>query len=100
MAEKGNGIFLATHSPEFVDLAEPHEIFRLHRVDGKTSVRQIPAAESFDFQKAKRKIRRMGNDEMLFANHVILTEGQDDHGVTQAFFRRRASTLTCIARQS
>ena len=51
---------------------------------GKTLTRQIPADETFDFQQAKQKIRRLGNEEMLFANHAILAEGRDDQGVTQA----------------
>lgn len=89
MAEKGNQIVLATHAPEFVDLAEPHEIVRLHKIAGKTVLRQVPAGETFDFQKAKQKIRRMGNEEMLFANHAILTEGQDDQGVTKALLQAK-----------
>lgn len=89
MAEKGNQIVLATHAPEFVDLAEPHEIVRLHKVAGQTLTRQIPSGEAFEFQKAKQKIRRLGNEDLLFANHAILTEGQDDQGVTEAVIQAR-----------
>jgi predicted ATP-dependent endonuclease of OLD family len=69
-----------------VDLAEPHEIVRLHKAAGKTLARQVPSVQTFDFQKAKQKIRRMGNEEMLFANHAILTEGKSDQGVVKALF--------------
>ena len=78
-----------THSPEFVDLAEPYEIVRLHKISGKTSSRQVPATQTFDFQKAKAKIRRMGNEEMLFANHAVLTEGKTDQAVIRVLFEKK-----------
>lgn len=89
MAEAGNQIVLTTHSPEFVDLAEPYEIVRLHKTSGETSSRQVPATQTFDFQKAKAKIRRMGNEEMLFANHAVLTEGKTDQTVTRVLFEKK-----------
>jgi Overcoming lysogenization defect protein-like, TOPRIM domain len=41
-----------------------------------------------DFTRVKQKISRMGNQEVVFANYAILTEGQDDQGVVQELLTR------------
>jgi predicted ATP-dependent endonuclease of OLD family len=35
----------------------------------------------------------MGNEEMLFAAHAILTEGQDDHGVIRELLRLKGTDI-------
>ncbi len=90
LAKSGNQIVFTTHAPELVDLSEPLEIVRLHKKsNGFTTVRTVQAATSFDFTKAKRKLRRLGNEELLFANHALLTEGQDDQAVLQRLVEMR-----------
>jgi len=82
IAEKGNQVIFTTHASAFVDLERPYEIVRLHKTrEGATTPRQVAPSLKFDFQKTKRKVRRMGNEELVFANHAVLTEGQDDQGV-------------------
>jgi putative ATP-dependent endonuclease of OLD family len=89
MAEKGHQIIYVTHDPEFVDLAQPHEIIRLHRTTGNpTHAKQVGAASQFNFPRMEQRVRRMGNSEIVFAQHAILTEGQDDQGVIEELLAR------------
>lgn len=90
LAEKGHQVIYTTHSPEFIDLAEPQEIIRLHRKLGDPTVaKQVSKTTELDFKRVKQKLRRMGNEEVVFANHAILTEGQDDKGVIEELLVRK-----------
>lgn len=90
LTEKGHQVVYTTHSPEFVDLGKPHEIIRLHRMPGSSTIaKQVAASTKLDFKRVKQKIRRMGNEEVVFANHAVLTEGQDDQGVIEELFARK-----------
>jgi|Deesub1362A_J573_1020465.scaffolds.fasta_scaffold00027_174 predicted ATP-dependent endonuclease of OLD family len=90
LAERGHQIIYTTHSPEFIDLAEPHEIVRLHRKPGDSTIsKQVAVSTKLDFRRVKQKLRRMGNEEVVFANHAILTEGQDDKGIIEELLVRR-----------
>jgi len=89
LAEDGNQVVFTTHSPEFVDLGCPHEIIRLHRsFDPQTVPRQVSSTTALDFRHLKQKVYRMGNEEVVFANHAILTEGQDDQGIIHELLLR------------
>lgn len=88
IAENGNQVIFTTHASTFVDLERPYEIVRLHKSpEGATTRRQIAPDVKFDFQKTKRKLRRMGNEELVFASYAVLVEGQDDQGVLEALLR-------------
>ena len=90
LAEKGHQIVYVTHDPEFVDLGNPREIVRLHRESGKpTFAKQVKADSTFNFPRMQQKVRRMGNAEVVFAQHAILTEGQDDQGILEELLVRR-----------
>ncbi len=82
LADAGNTVIYTTHSPEFVDIAKPHAIVRLKLdADGKSEVHQIREDSSFDFARAKGKVARLGNNDLPFSRHAVLTEGQDDQGI-------------------
>ncbi len=90
LAERGHQVIYTTHSPQFVDLAEAHEIIRLHRRLGESTVAdQIAETTHLDFRRVKRKIAYLGNEELAFANYAILTEGQDDQAVLQELLARK-----------
>lgn len=90
LAEKGHQVAYVTHDPEFVDLANPQEIVRLHRQSGKPTVaQQVRPDSAFNFPRMRQKIRRMGNAELVFAQHAILTEGQDDQGILEELLVRK-----------
>jgi len=75
-------VILATHSASFVDLNAPHEIVRCVKEDsGETIVWQVSESLPLDWAKTGQKVRRMGNEELFFAAHVIIVEGQDDQAV-------------------
>jgi len=86
----GHQVVYTTHSPEFVELARPQEIIRLHRQPGQlTAARQVSHTTTLDFGRMQQKLRRMGNEEIAFANHAILTEGQDDQAVIEELLWRK-----------
>jgi predicted ATP-dependent endonuclease of OLD family len=90
LGEKGHQIVYVTHDPEFVDLAKPHDIVRLHRHAGKPTVaKQVKAGSAFNFPRMQQKVRRMGNTEIVFAQHAILTEGQDDQRILEELLVRK-----------
>lgn len=90
LGEKGHQIVYVTHDPEFVDLGKPYEIVRLHRQAGKpTAAKQVKAGSAFNFSRMQQKVRRMGNAEIVFAQHAILTEGQDDQGILEELLLRK-----------
>lgn len=90
LAEKGHQVIYTTHAPQFVDLAEPREVVRLHRQSGcPTITKQVSGSTELNFERVKQKVKRMGNEEIVFANHAILTEGQDDKGVIEELLIRK-----------
>lgn len=96
LGEKGHQIVYVTHDPEFVDLGNPHEIVRVHREPGRpTTSKQLKASSTFNFPRMQQKVRRMGNTEVAFAQHAVLTEGQDDQGVIEELFCRKGVNLNC-----
>jgi predicted ATP-dependent endonuclease of OLD family len=107
LSAMGHQIIYTTHSTEMVDLSEPHEIVRLHRIlGGKTVINQVQKSSLFDFEYMHTKIRRLGNEELLFSSHVILTEGQDDQVIIYELFHKkginpdahRISIIACDSR--
>jgi predicted ATP-dependent endonuclease of OLD family len=90
LAKKGHQVVFTTHSPEFADLSEPYEVIRVTLGSGEeTCVHQVTSSVALDFEKAKRKLRRLGNEELLFASHVFLTEGQDDQALVEWLLEER-----------
>jgi predicted ATPase len=89
VAAQGHQVIFATHSPEFVNLARAHEIVRLGKdIGGSSSARQIAGTTSFGFTSIKRKLQRLGNEELFFSSHAILTEGIDDQSVVGLLFQK------------
>jgi predicted ATPase len=90
VSEQGHQIVFTTHSTEFIDLARPRGIVKVgKRSTGSTDVRQVPAKTSISFANVRRKLRRLGNEEIVFAAHAFLTEGQDDQGVFEMVFQKK-----------
>lgn len=81
LAQKGNLVIFATHSEEFVDINQYKSIVRLTKPSICTEVHQVDVDQQFDFDKMRQKVKRKGNEEIFFAKHAILTEGQDDQAV-------------------
>ena len=90
VSRRGHQIVFTTHSTEFVDLARPLEIIRIGKgPTGSTDAKQVPERTTFTFEKVRRKLRRLGNQEIFFASHAFLTEGQDDQGVFEVLFQKK-----------
>lgn len=82
LATQGHQIIFTTHSAEFLDLRNPHEVVRVTKSpNGATAVTQVPPDAKFDFDQAGRKIRSSGSEELFFAQHALLLEGPDDQRV-------------------
>jgi predicted ATP-dependent endonuclease of OLD family len=78
-ADKGNQVFISTHSPEFFDALEFKSVVRVIKENsGETKCKQIsvlPAKYSLD--KAVKFIEP-NISHLVFSNYVVLVEGPDD----------------------
>jgi predicted ATP-dependent endonuclease of OLD family len=79
LAEKGNQVFLTTHSPIFVQLDQPESVALVRRTEeGGTTVRQTSKVE---LGASDRKTLRLltefdtQRNELFFARGVVLVEG-------------------------
>jgi predicted ATP-dependent endonuclease of OLD family len=90
VARLGHQIIFTTHSTDFVNLARPQEIVRVGKnTRGSTTSKQVPSTTTLSFDSVSRKLRRIGNEEIFFASHAFLTEGQDDQGVLELLFQKK-----------
>ncbi len=75
-------VIISTHSPEFLRSAPLHQMILVYKPQGSTSssVHQINP-DDFDermLQKIQKELATK-NAEMLFADHVLLVEGGEEH---------------------
>jgi predicted ATPase len=94
VSKSGHQIIFTTHATEFVDLERAYEIIRLGKDSaGSTTSKQVPEKTTFGFTSVSRKVRRLGNEELFFSAHALLTEGQDDQGVIELLCRKKGLDL-------
>jgi putative ATP-dependent endonuclease of the OLD family len=95
VSHQGHQIVFTTHSTEFVNLTRPQEIVRIGKLPaGPTVANQVPEKTAFGFAGVGRKVRRLGNEEIFFAAHGFLTEGQDDQGVFETLFHKKGIDIS------
>ncbi len=91
LSEKGNQIFLSTHSPIFVQLDRPEAIALVRRTEAEgTTVRQAPkAALAEDDRKTLRLLTEFDTqrNELFFARSVLLVEGSTERIALPLMFR-------------
>lgn len=88
LAKARTNIFYTTHSEEFVDINEYQAIVRVEKPGTLTKCFQVPPSTILDFDRMHIKVQAKGNDELLFARHVLLTEGQDDKFVFELLIEK------------
>jgi len=88
LAEAGNDVFITTHDPAFVSLTEYRTVTRVAKAEGRSSTYRCTEALDFAYERLAQKLRRGGNAEVLFAQHAILCEGQDDVAVVKVLLER------------
>lgn len=84
LAERGHDVICTTHDPALVSLTDHKTVMRMTKRGGLTTSRRCEAELGFSYEKVARKLRGKGNEEMLFAERVVLCEGQDDVAVVRA----------------
>jgi putative ATP-dependent endonuclease of the OLD family len=89
LAEGGWTVMLTTHSPNFVSFASKQSILRLTRNGEVVTARELLAAEVDGAAKFQERIDERGSHEMLFAQRVLLCEGQDDVFALRSYLERR-----------
>jgi predicted ATP-dependent endonuclease of OLD family len=91
LSEKGNQVFLSTHSPIFVQLDRPESIARVWRTEaGGTAVTQAPkSALAQDERQALRLLTEFDaqRNELFFARSVLLVEGATEKLLLPLAFR-------------
>jgi predicted ATP-dependent endonuclease of OLD family len=97
LADKGNQIVFSTHSEEFVSIRNYHSVIRVEKGNGLcTEVHQVPLPTSINFDNLHLKIQAKGNEDIFFAKHVLLTEGQDDRAVFEELLTKEG--VDCSAK--
>jgi putative ATP-dependent endonuclease of the OLD family len=89
LAEGGWTVILTTHSPNFVSFASKQSILRLTRNGEVVTARELRATEVDGAAKFQERIDERGSHEMLFAQRVLLCEGQDDVFALRSYLERR-----------
>ncbi len=90
LGDRGDQIFYATHAQEFVDLRSFREVVRVAKPTMlRTEVFQVPKGASIGFDSMHIKLRGKGNQELYFAERVLLTEGQDDRMVFELLLEKK-----------
>lgn len=97
LSSKGSSVVYSTHSEEFVSLEDYLSVIRIEKIhSGETTSHQVPKHTNLDFDKMYTKVKARGNDDVLFAQHVLLTEGQDDQIAFQELLIK--ANINCNAR--
>ncbi|HFD87264.1 MAG TPA: DUF2813 domain-containing protein, partial [Gammaproteobacteria bacterium] len=91
LADKGNQVFLTTHSPVFVQVHEPESVAVVRRTPRKgTLVRQARKVDlADDDRKALRLMTEFDSqrNEMFFARRVLFVEGNTEKVALPLVFR-------------
>ncbi|MBN2491311.1 MAG: AAA family ATPase [Planctomycetes bacterium] len=92
LSEKGNQVFLTTHSPIFVQLDRPESIalVRRNEVEGTTVKQAAKAALAEDERKALRLMTEFDaqRNELFFARSVLLVEGATEKVLLPPVFQK------------
>jgi energy-coupling factor transporter ATP-binding protein EcfA2 len=93
LAEGGWTVLATTHSPHMVSFSTPQTVVRIARVAGDVRLRALQAAEVGGAAKFQERLDERGAHEMLFAQRVVLCEGQDDTFALRNFLTEHAKDL-------
>ena len=87
-------VILSTHSPVVAGQMDPMDAVILRR-RGRTSVARVVASDKFDAEEQLRigRIVRATSSEFLFANAVLLVEGESEKGALPEFARQAGVDL-------
>lgn len=91
LAEAGWTVILTTHSPNLVSFAGKQSIVRLTRNGEDIIARELRVGEVDGAAKFQERLDERGTHEMLFAQRVVLCEGQDDVFAVRSHLERRCS---------
>lgn len=90
LATAGWTIIITTHSPNLVSFSGKQSIIRLTRNGEDVAARILRADEVDGAPKFQERLDERGAHEMLFAQKVILCEGQDDVFAIRSFLEKRS----------
>jgi energy-coupling factor transporter ATP-binding protein EcfA2 len=93
LAAGGWTVLATTHSPHMVSLSTPQTIVRLARVAGDVAAKTLQTADVDGAAKFQERLDERGAHEMLFAQRVVLCEGQDDTFAVRTFLTEFAKDL-------
>lgn len=87
-----NQIFIATHSPIFVDRANPKNTWVVKIVDGETKIQRIA-----ELKEVLEEIGARPSDIFFFANRILFVEGKTEEIVIPSFAKRLGIDLQDLA---
>jgi hypothetical protein len=86
LASRGWIVLVSTHAPEFISFRRPQQVVRLWPRSADHG-RLLTSGVS-DEVRFQERLDERGNHELLFANRVILCEGQDDFTALNTYFEK------------
>lgn len=89
LAAAGWVVVLTTHSPNLVSFSCNQSIVRLTRNADTVTARFLRAIEVDGAAKFQERLDERGSHEMLFAQKVVLCEGQDDVFAIRSYLQKR-----------
>jgi len=88
----GHQIFVATHSPIFIDRADPSGAWIVKLVDVETKVEKIK-----ELKEIVQEIGAKPSDIFFFANRILFVEGKTEEIILPAFAHRLGVDLKDVA---
>jgi hypothetical protein len=85
-------IFIATHSPIFIDKANPEDTWIVKIVDGKTEIQRIK-----ELKEVLEEIGARPSDIFFFADRILFVEGKTEETIIPAFAERLGIDLRDLA---
>ena len=83
-------VFVATHSPTFVNLSRPRSLFQVTYVEGRTEISRMSNADSLGAMLEDIGAR---NSDVLLSDAVLFVEGPSDRDVLYAWSEILGTTL-------
>lgn len=88
---KNNQIFVSTHSPVFVDKADPRNTWIVRLEENGTGVERLA-----ELREVLDEIGARPSDLFFFANRILLVEGESDEIIIRAFAKLMGKDLTDV----
>lgn len=90
LADAGWLVIFTTHSPDFISFNSQQTIAKLSRTGDETSISALNVVSLDSAAKFQERLDERGGHEMIFAQKIVLCEGQDDAFALRSYLAGRS----------